>query len=105
MGFSDYFRHMWILIRSAGIAGSIGLTFFELVGSVHLVNGSSMQPVLNPGAERDFVFVKRWDAKRFNFQRGEIVCLTSPRNPKQVIIVFSSQIFRKFILKYLFLRC
>ena len=86
MGFSDFFRHAWILIRSAGVAGCVGVTVFELIGSVHLVNGSSMQPVLNPGPERDFVFVKRWDAKRFEFQRGEIVCLTSPRNPKQVII-------------------
>jgi len=86
MGFSDFFRHAWILIRSAGVAGCVGVTVFELIGSVHLVNGSSMQPVLNPGPERDFVFVKRWDAKRFEFQRGEIVCLTSPRNPKQVLI-------------------
>jgi len=77
---------MWVLIRTAGVAGSIGITFFDLVGSIHLVNGSSMQPVLNPNVERDFVFVKRWNAKNFEFQRGEIVCLNSPRDPKQVLI-------------------
>jgi inner membrane protease subunit 2 len=45
-----------------------------------------MQPVLNPNNNSDWVILNRWATRDFNIQRGEIVCLISPRNPDSRLI-------------------
>ncbi|KAI8391161.1 peptidase S24/S26A/S26B/S26C [Radiomyces spectabilis] len=49
------------------------------------VNGRSMQPTFNPDSnklKRDFVFLNKWAVNDHNFERGEVVTLTSPTDPK-----------------------
>jgi len=52
------------------------------------VEGDSMQPVLNPKESNysDFVLLNRWSLRRKSFCRGDIVVLSSPRDPSQVLI-------------------
>lgn len=52
-----------------------------------LFSGVSMQPALNPNADTsDYVFLSRWAVKNFTVERGDIVALTSPKDPDQKII-------------------
>lgn len=66
----------------------LGFTFCDLVGSVARVDGVSMQPTLNPASERprDWIFVNTWNSRFYEYSRGEVVCLYSPREPKQRLI-------------------
>ncbi|MCL4139053.1 UNVERIFIED_CONTAM: hypothetical protein GTU68_026340 [Idotea baltica] len=47
-----------------------------------------MQPSLNPDAKdaNDFVFLNRWYSRSFDYNRGEIVSMISPKDPSQKII-------------------
>ncbi|XP_052286865.1 mitochondrial inner membrane protease subunit 2-like isoform X2 [Dreissena polymorpha] len=57
------------------------------VGSVVGVKGVSMQPVLNPDLmHKDYVWLNKWCAKDFQFQRGNIVTLRAPYDPRCTII-------------------
>ncbi|KAL0080325.1 mitochondrial inner membrane protease subunit 2 [Phycomyces blakesleeanus] len=52
------------------------------------VEGRSMQPTLNPDSnqmKRDIVLLNKWSATSHSFQRGQVVVLTSPTNPKRQI--------------------
>lgn len=66
----------------------LGVTFVDCVGYIAKVDGVSMQPSLNPDpyASSDFVFLSRWSWRKFNYSRGDVVSLTSPKNPNQAII-------------------
>lgn len=65
----------------------IGVTFLDCVGYVARVDGISMQPVFNPERNsRDYVFLNRWSARSLQVERGEIICLISPKDPDQKII-------------------
>lgn len=46
-----------------------------------------MQPALNPhiGSE-DYVFLSKWAVRDMYVERGDIISLTSPKDPKQKLI-------------------
>lgn len=70
-----------------------GITLIDIVGYVAKVEGSSMQPILNPDSSpstiSDYVFLHNWPIVNNNYEeieRGEIIALISPRDPKQRLI-------------------
>uniref|UniRef100_A0A1L8DTV8 Mitochondrial inner membrane protease subunit 2 n=1 Tax=Nyssomyia neivai TaxID=330878 RepID=A0A1L8DTV8_9DIPT len=74
-------------LKSALAGIPIGLAFLDIVGYVARVEGSSMQPVLNPGErDTDYVFLSRWSVRNLEVNRGDIVSLISPKNPDQKIL-------------------
>lgn len=80
---------MWkVVIGTAAFTIPASVTLFDLCGYVAKVEGCSMQPALNPPDWKmsDYVLLNRWGIRQYNFQRGEIVCLTCPSNPGQKII-------------------
>lgn len=97
-----------LAIASTGI--SIAVCFVNVVGYPAFVDGVSMRPVfytlriywrnyliqfapfilqvLNPNdGDKDCVFLNRWAAKDFKVQRGNIICLKSPRSPSSSILI------------------
>ncbi|XP_037949290.1 mitochondrial inner membrane protease subunit 2 [Teleopsis dalmanni] len=73
--------------KSILIGIPIGITFFDCVGYVARVDGISMQPVLNPSQNQtDYVFLTKWAVKTNRIERGDIVSLISPKDPRQKII-------------------
>lgn len=64
----------------------IGITFIDTVGYVARVDGVSMQPALNPSSTTDYVFLSRWSVRFFDISRGDVVALTSPKDPDQKLI-------------------
>lgn len=98
-------------IKCIVIGVPIGITFLDSVGYVARVDGISMQPALNPDRNRtDYVFLNHWVVRSFAVQRGDIVCLISPKDPKQKIIKrivglqgkTKQQECTKFLTQYLF---
>jgi len=85
-----HFSKMWQRVAFTTVTFVVPLTSttLNLFGYIAQVEGVSMQPVLNPDDEvtKDFVFLNRWSARHFSFERGQIVTLTCPRNPEQQII-------------------
>lgn len=70
-----------------------GITLIDIVGYVAKVEGSSMQPILNPDSSpstiSDYVFLHNWPIVNNGYEeieRGEIIALISPRDPKQRLI-------------------
>ena len=51
------------------------------------VGGRSMQPTFNSRGlgHNDAVVLDRWSAKRFDFQRGDVVVLRSPHDPAELL--------------------
>lgn len=46
-----------------------------------------MQPTLNPhNYLEDYVFVSRWAVRNLDVERGDIVCLVSPKNPNDRLL-------------------
>lgn len=49
-----------------------------------------MQPTLNPDQEfkfeRDYVYLSKWAIRNFDLDRGDIVSVKSPKNPKHTLI-------------------
>jgi len=65
----------------------IGVTAVDCLGYVAKVDGVSMQPALNPnGGNSDYVFLSRWYSRSFQYERGDMVILLSPKNPDQKMI-------------------
>jgi inner membrane protease subunit 2 len=64
----------------------------KVFGYVAKVEGQSMQPQLNPDNNSrscDYVFLYNWPiiTNSFNeIERGEVIALVSPRDPKQRLI-------------------
>ncbi|KAL3852851.1 hypothetical protein ACJMK2_016464 [Sinanodonta woodiana] len=80
---------MWrkVLVGTATLFIPVTITTLDLFGYVAKVEGASMQPVLNPDTEkRDYVYLNKWAAHSYRFERGEIVSLLSPFNPDQTLI-------------------
>jgi len=68
-----------------------GVTIVDVIGYIAKVEGSSMQPVLNPDplGTTDYVFLHNWPVATNAYDRisrGDIVALISPRDPEQRII-------------------
>lgn len=80
MGFKSLFKSLLVGVP-------IGVTFLDTVGYVARVEGISMQPVLNPeSVDTDYVFLSRWAVRNYDIQRGDVISLTSPKDPGQMII-------------------
>lgn len=46
-----------------------------------------MQPALNPNTgSEDYVFLSKWAIRDMYVQRGDIISLTSPKDPNQKLI-------------------
>lgn len=74
-------------LRNIFIGVPIGIAFCDTVGYVAKVEGTSMQPALNPDTRYpDYVFLNRWAVRNQDIQRGEIVCLISPKASNQKLI-------------------
>lgn len=51
------------------------------------IAGTSMQPALNPNSgSEDYVFLSKWAIRDMYVQRGDIISLTSPKDPNQKLI-------------------
>ncbi|KYQ58744.1 Integrin-alpha FG-GAP repeat-containing protein 2 [Trachymyrmex zeteki] len=73
--------------RNVLIGIPIGIAFCDTVGYVARVEGISMQPALNPDLRYpDYVFLNRWTIRNQDIQRGDIVCVVSPKVPNQTLI-------------------
>lgn len=75
------------VIKTIFFGGIVGITTIDCCGYVARVEGSSMQPSLNPiPNETDYVFLNKFKSRDFIVNRGEVVCLISPKDRKQRII-------------------
>lgn len=86
---TDQLCKMWkLVLGTAAFTIPVSVTVFDVCGYVAKVEGSSMQPALNPPEWKmsDYVYLNRWSTRHYNFRRGEIVCLVCPSNPGQKII-------------------
>jgi len=63
----------------------IVFTFGSLVAAPRLVEGSSMQPTINPNGGREIILVERY-VRYEQFKRGDIVVLKSPVDPGKLVI-------------------
>lgn len=80
---------MFRVFKSMLVGVPVGITILDSVGYIARVDGTSMQPVFNPDRNhQDYVFLNRWIIKGddIGLQRGDIVSLTSPKDPGQKII-------------------
>lgn len=74
-------------LKSIFFGVPIGITVVDSFGYVARVDGISMQPALNPDrTTTDYVFLNRLAVRSYEVQRGDIVSLISPKDPKQKII-------------------
>nr|XP_024658800.1 mitochondrial inner membrane protease subunit 2 [Maylandia zebra] len=57
------------------VAVPVTVTFLDRFAYVARVEGSSMQPFLNPegGSKCDVVLLNRWSVRNYQVQRGDIV--------------------------------
>ncbi|XP_060052410.1 mitochondrial inner membrane protease subunit 2 isoform X1 [Erinaceus europaeus] len=81
-------RYLKAFCKGFFVAVPVAVTFLDRVACVARVEGSSMQPSLNPGGSQssDVVLLNHWKVRNFEVQRGDIVSLVSPKNPEQKII-------------------
>lgn len=68
-----------------------------------IILGVSMQPALNPSnsSSEDYVFLSTWSIKDMYVQRGDIISLISPKDPKHKLIkrVIGLQGMDRFLIK------
>ncbi|XP_061578209.1 mitochondrial inner membrane protease subunit 2 [Cololabis saira] len=81
-------RYLRAFVSGFFVAVPVTVTVLDRLAYVARVEGASMQPSLNPEGESecDVVLLNRWSVRNFQVQRGDIVSIVSPRNPKQKII-------------------
>lgn len=77
---------MKLFLKTIILGVPVGITFVDVVGYVARVDGTSMQPSLNPSSITDYVFLNRWSVRFFEVSRGDVVALTSPKDPDQKLI-------------------
>ncbi|XP_052594355.1 mitochondrial inner membrane protease subunit 2 isoform X3 [Peromyscus californicus insignis] len=70
-------RYLKALCKGFFVAVPVAVTFLDRVACVARVEGSSMQPSLNPGGSQssDVVLLNHWKVRNFEVQRGDIVSL------------------------------
>ncbi|CAF3599000.1 unnamed protein product [Adineta steineri] len=57
-------------------------TFMDRITTLSLVDGISMQPILNPtGLNSDWILIKRWHIDDYFLQKNDIISFESPREP------------------------
>jgi inner membrane protease subunit 2 len=68
----------------------VAVTLSQAVGNVILVDGTSMQPSLNPDASlgwRDMIFLQKWGFRAGkNLGLGDVVVLRSPEDPDKILV-------------------
>lgn len=76
------------MLRQMAIIAPVTVAFLDTVGYVAKVEGISMQPCLNPedNKSNDYVLLNKWSMRNFEIKHGDVVALTSPRDPDQKII-------------------
>jgi len=74
------------VFRTLVFSVPVGITIVDVFGYVAKVEGSSMQPELNPHGDEDYVFLNRWAVRDFRLTHGAIVSLCSPKDPDQRLI-------------------
>ncbi|XP_054282943.1 mitochondrial inner membrane protease subunit 2-like [Macrosteles quadrilineatus] len=76
------------ILKAVLLGIPVGITFVDFVGYVARVDGVSMQPALNPNpaSTTDYVFLNRWSVRFYEVSRGDVVALTSPKDPDQKLI-------------------
>ncbi|XP_037538444.1 mitochondrial inner membrane protease subunit 2 [Nematolebias whitei] len=81
-------RYLRAFVSGFFVAVPVTVAVLDRLAYVARVEGVSMQPFLNPGggSECDVVLLNRWSVRNYQVQRGDIVSVVSPRNPKQKII-------------------
>lgn len=83
---------MWSSVKQILSKGVLGIpaavvlldnTFYAAI-----VQGESMQPLLNPEDDtgQDVVLLSRLQRRSFTYQRGDVVVITSPRDPTSMMI-------------------
>ncbi|XP_058046768.1 mitochondrial inner membrane protease subunit 2 isoform X4 [Ahaetulla prasina] len=80
-----YIKAFW---KGFFVAVPVTVTFLDRLACIARVEGTSMQPSLNPVEQRisDIVLLNHWSIRNYEVQRGDIVSLVSPRNPEQKIV-------------------
>lgn len=70
------------------VIGAVGVSFWDLVAYVQTVNGVSMQPLINPkeASDGDRLLLWRLPVHLRKIERGDVVTLISPKNPKEHFI-------------------
>ncbi|XP_053487197.1 mitochondrial inner membrane protease subunit 2 isoform X2 [Ictalurus furcatus] len=81
-------KYLKAFVSGFFVAVPVTVTVLDRLAYVARVEGASMQPSLNPqGAlSSDVVLLNRWSVRNYEVQRGDIVSVVSPKNPKQKII-------------------
>ncbi|KAM3575076.1 hypothetical protein VYU27_002991 [Nannochloropsis oceanica] len=71
----------------------VAITIHDMVGSIMLVDGSSMQPTLSrdsegsPNDSRDLILVAKWPTKVWRqYRKGDMVVIRSPLDPNSKVI-------------------
>jgi len=82
----------WQLVAKAALWVPVGVAINSVVFSTAGVKGRSMQPTLNDGVNqsngvRDRVLLDKWSIHMLHkYQRGDVVVLSSPENPKEKLV-------------------
>ncbi|XP_073995279.1 mitochondrial inner membrane protease subunit 2 [Rhodnius prolixus] len=74
------------IVKTVLLGVPVGITLIDVIGYVARVDGTSMQPLLNPNAGTDYVFLSRWSVRCYDVARGDVVALFSPKDPEQKLI-------------------
>lgn len=73
------------LFYGSVVAFSAGNLIIDYWGSVARVDGKSMQPTFNPNPDvADFILLSK--RKKYEISRGQIIILTSPKNPEMRLV-------------------
>uniref|UniRef100_A0A2D4PRI2 Mitochondrial inner membrane protease subunit 2 n=1 Tax=Micrurus surinamensis TaxID=129470 RepID=A0A2D4PRI2_MICSU len=81
-------KYIKAFLKGFFVAVPVTVTFLDRVACIARVEGTSMQPSLNPMEQpvSDIVLLNHWSVRNYEVQHGDIVSLVSPRNPEQKII-------------------
>ncbi|XP_032076669.1 mitochondrial inner membrane protease subunit 2 isoform X2 [Thamnophis elegans] len=81
-------KYIKAFLKGFFVAVPVTVTFLDRVACIARVEGTSMQPSLNPVEQQvsDIVLLNHWSIRNYEVQRGDIVSLVSPRNPEQKIV-------------------
>lgn len=65
----------------------VSVALVDTFGYIARVDGESMKPTLNSEPNvSEYVFLNKYKARNYEVERGDIVCLISPKDPSQRII-------------------
>lgn len=76
-----------LVVYRAAVSVPVAIAFLDCVAYVAKVEGVSMQPALNPDPNKsDFVLLNRWTSRTCAVRRGDVIAITSPKDPSQKLI-------------------